>query len=172
MLGLGSYFTITREEIVCKRTGSQFLFAGLASNTVESIKSFEAVDICFVEEAQTVSEKSWSILLPTIRAANSEIWICMNPHLKSDPTYSRFVEGANLIEDCVSVRVNWYDNPYFSEESKTELEYDKKRDYDKYLNIWEGECVAHSEALVFANKFTVIVLSQTKSYGRLFMGVI
>jgi len=152
-LGLGSYFEITQREIKCKRTGSVFLFAGLADNTVESIKSFEGCDICFVEEGQTVSERSWKILIPTIRADNSEIWVAFNPELATDPTYERFVTCANQIEDCVSVEINYDDNPYFPNVLRMEMEQLKANDIEAYNNIWLGKCKRHGNAVIFRDKY-------------------
>ena len=92
-LGLGSFFEVLEAEIR-GMNGSSFSFAGLATNTVESIKSFEGVDIVWVEEAQTVSKRSWDILIPTIRKENSEIWISFNPDVDTDDTYQRFVDES------------------------------------------------------------------------------
>lgn len=152
MLGLGKYFDITRDEIRCLPTGSQFLFAGLASNTVESIKSYESVDKCWVEEGQCVSERSWEILTPTIRAPGSEIWISCNPELATDPTYVRYIANADEQPDCVSVLVNYSDNPHFPDVLRQEMEYMKTQDYDNYLHIWEGQCKSRSDASVFGGK--------------------
>jgi len=152
-MGLGSYFEITEREIRCKRTGSVFLFAGLANNTVESIKSFEGVDICYVEEAQTVSERSWQILLPTIRSDDSEVWIAFNPELATDPTYVRFVTNASQIEDCVSVEVNYDDNPYFPAVLRAEMEQLKANDIEAYNHIWLGKCKQHGNAVIFKGKY-------------------
>ena len=154
ILGLGKYFDITRDEIRCIRTGSAFLFAGLASNTVESIKSYEGVDIVWVEEGQVVSERSWKILIPTIRNPNSEIWISCNPELKDDPTYIRFIRDAHLLPDCISVLVNYEDNPHFPEVLRQEMEYMKETDYDAYLHVWLGQCKNHSDATIFKGKYT------------------
>jgi phage terminase large subunit len=89
-LGLGPLYEVLESEIR-SRSGSSFSFTGLATNTVESIKSFEGCDIVWVEEAQTVSKKSWDILIPTIRKPNSEIWVSFNPNIDTDDTYTRFV---------------------------------------------------------------------------------
>ena len=154
LLGLGAYFEITRDEIRCKRSGSQFLFAGLATSTVESIKSYESVNICWVEEGQTVSERSWEILTPTIRAPGSEIWISMNPELETDPTYIRYIRDAHLLPDCVSIKVNYDDNAYFPAVLEQEMIYMRDTDFDAYCNIWLGECKSHGDAAVFKGKYT------------------
>ena len=88
-LGLESFYEITQNSIRGKN-GSEFAFVGLKNN-VANIKSFEGVDICWVEEAQTVSKTSWNVLIPTIRKEQSEIWVTFNPELESDETYQRFV---------------------------------------------------------------------------------
>ena len=88
-LGLISFYEITQASIRGKN-GTEFSFVGLKNNTA-NVKSFEGVDICWVEEAQTVSSRSWNILIPTIRKQDSEIWVSFNPELESDDTYQRFV---------------------------------------------------------------------------------
>ncbi len=149
-LGLEDQFLIQQAEIKNLKTGSIFSFDGLATNTVASIKSYESVDICWVEEGQTVSEKSWEILLPTIRTTGSEIWICFNPELETDPTYKRFVVNKELFgKDIISVLINYTDNEFFSEESRIQMEYDKARNDGSYEHIWLGECIKKSQAAVF-----------------------
>ena len=118
MLGLAPYFYLTRESITCKLTGSEFLFCGLAETSVDSIKSYENIDICWIEEAQSISQRSWDILRPTIRATGSEIWISFNPHLKDDPIYNFFITNGHIIppQDLFIQQMNWRDNPYFGPE--------------------------------------------------------
>jgi len=151
-MGLEKFFRVTREGIYGVN-GTEFLFYGLRHDPMQ-IKSLEGVDICWVEEAQKITHESWEILIPTIRKKNSEIWVSFNPNLESDPTYQKFVVN-NQREDCQLVKVNYYDNPYFTEELEKELEYMKKWDYDEYLHIWEGECRTTSEAQIFRHKFEV-----------------
>ena len=91
-MGFGHFYDSFETEIR-GLNGTEFLFAGLASHTVESIKSYESIDICFIEEAQTVSKKSLDILIPTIRKPGSEIWICFNPVLDTDEVWKRYVEN-------------------------------------------------------------------------------
>ena len=56
-LGLGQFYEVLENEIRGEN-GTEFTFAGLANHTVESIKSYEGVDIVWVEEAQTVEKRS------------------------------------------------------------------------------------------------------------------
>lgn len=130
--------------------GTEFLFKGLRFN-IEEIKSLEGVDICWVEEAQSVSEDSWKILIPTIRKEGSEIWLSWNTGEESDATYQRFV--ANPPDDCVSVIINYDENPFFPETLRKEMEYCKRVDPDAYENIWLGKPRFLSDALVFKGKF-------------------
>ena len=83
-LGLTDFYEITQSSIRAKN-GTEFSFIGLKNN-VANVKSYEGVDICWVEEAQTVSRLSWDVLIPTIRKEGSEIWITFNPLLETDDT--------------------------------------------------------------------------------------
>ena len=136
------------QNIIRHPNGTEFIFKGLRHN-INDIKSTEGVDICWVEEAQSVSEQSWEILTPTIREANSEIWISFNPNTKEDPTYQRFVLNAD--DDMLVLKVNFDNNPFFTDVLKSEMERDKARDYNKYLHIWEGEFISTTESAVFKN---------------------
>ena len=147
-LGLGSFYEVLENEIRGKN-GTKFNFTGLANNTVESIKSFEGVDRVWVEEAQTVSKKSWDILIPTIRKPNSEIWVSFNPDLDSDDTYKRFV--IDTPGNAKVVKVNWSDNPWFPDVLNAERIHSKQTS-DDYDNIWEGECKTAVDGAIYANE--------------------
>lgn len=136
-LGLQGFYTVTETEIV-GANGTRFFYSGLAQHTVNTIKSFEGIDIVWVEEGQTVSERSWKILIPTIRVANSEIWVTFNPDLESDATYQRFVK--NTPPGAVVVQMNYYDNPWFPEVLEKERAYCETHQPDDYPNIWLGQC--------------------------------
>jgi phage terminase large subunit len=129
--------------------GSTFSFTGLATNTVESIKSFEGCDIVWVEEAQTVSKKSWDILIPTIRKPNSEIWVSFNPNIDTDDTYKRFV--VETPDNAKVVKVNYTDNPWFPEVLEIERQHSLKTNPD-YANIWEGDCKAAVDGAIYSNE--------------------
>lgn len=151
MLGYERFYQVTRDAIIGKN-GSEFIFHGIRHDPMQ-IKSLEGVDICWVEEAQKVSNESWDILIPTVRKAKSEIWISFNPSLETDPTYDRFVAPDR--EDTLKVKINYDQNPYFSDELRAEAEYLKELDYNEYLHIWEGECKTYSASQIFKNKYTV-----------------
>lgn len=146
-LGLQSFYAVLNNTIRGKN-GTEFFFSGLSDLTVDSIKSFEGVDIVWCEEAQSISERSWSVLTPTIRKAGSEIWITYNPELESDPTHERFV--VNTPPDCKVVEMNWSDNPWFplvlGEERKHAQATMKREIYDW---IWEGKCKPAVEGAIY-----------------------
>lgn len=150
-LGLGSFYTVTKSAIY-GQNGTEFTFKGLRFNSRE-IKSTEGVDICWVEEGQAVSADSWDVLIPTIRKPGSEIWISFNPLDETDPTFQRFV--VNPPDNAYVRKVNFDENPYFPDVLANEMEWLKKRDYQSYLHIWEGEVRKYANALVFAGYFSV-----------------
>jgi phage terminase large subunit len=147
-LGLLEFFEITQSSIRGKN-GSEFSFVGLRNN-VTNIKSFEGVDICWVEEAQSVSRLSWNVLIPTIRKEGSEIWISFNPELESDETYQRFV--IKPPNDCIQIRINWDDNPWFPETLRLEKDALHDRDPEAYRNVWEGHCRRTVDGAIFATQ--------------------
>lgn len=148
-LKLEPYFDITRDTIRC-HNGSEFIFKGLQNQTNE-IKSIEGIDYCWVEEAQSVSEESWEVLIPTIRKEGSEIWVTFNPDREEDATYKRFV--LNPPPDSIAQLVNYYDNPWFPDVLRKEMEYDKEVDYGKYEHVWLGKTVIDTDAQVYHDKF-------------------
>jgi phage terminase large subunit len=157
-LGLLSFYEITQTSIR-GRNGTEFSFVGLKNN-VSNIKSYEGVDICWVEEAQTTSRLSWNILIPTIRKEGSEIWISFNPELETDETYQRFV--ANPPADCITMKVNWYDNPWFPDTLKLEKDALKARDEEAYNQVWEGLCRQTVDGAIFARE-----MQQAEKDGRI-----
>lgn len=164
-LGVEGYFKITNNKIICLLTGAVISFAGLHFNPNE-IKSYEGVDICWVEEAQSVSKQSWDVLIPTIRKEGSEIWVSFNPDLETDETYQRFV--VNKADNELLVKINYDQNPYFPEVLREEMEHCKKVDYEAYLNIWLGECRKYSDAQIFKDKFEVLDFETPKNVEFLF----
>jgi phage terminase large subunit len=108
------------------------------------------VDIVWVEEAQTVTKKSWDTLIPTIRKDDSEIWVSFNPNLETDETYRRFI--VNKPPNAIVVKVNHYDNPWFPSALKKEMESMRNSDIEAYNNVWEGACKKVVEGAIFAKE--------------------
>lgn len=168
-LGFAPFFEITKDSIRCYN-GSEYIFSGVQNN-IAGIKSMEGIDICICEEAQTMSNESWEMLIPTIRKEGSEFWIAFNPESEDDPTYQRFVK--NPPDNCLTVQMNYTDNPFFPEVLRQEMEYCKRVDYFKYQHIWEGQPTSQTEALVFKGKFVVQNFEIPSRYDvdRFFIGV-
>ncbi|MBR2033850.1 MAG: PBSX family phage terminase large subunit [Alphaproteobacteria bacterium] len=136
--GLNDY-KIYESRIENLHTGSKFIFRGLRDQDVNNIKSLEGVDIAWIEEAHTITKKSWNILSPTIRKNGSDIWISMNREEENDPLW---VLLAAKPDDRTLVRkVNYYDNPFCPEEIKLQAEQCKITNPDDYEHIWLGEPV-------------------------------
>lgn len=145
-LGLGNIYEVLNTEIRGKN-GTEIYFAGLSNETAESLKSFEGVDIVWCEEAQNISKRSWEILIPTIRKPESEIWITYNPDLETDETHQRFTVNAPV--DCISVLMNYTDNPWFPQVLEQERLACKAKYPKDYPNIWEGKCRPAAEGAIY-----------------------
>lgn len=156
LMGLEGHYEVLRDEIR-GANGTKFSFTGLQDQTMESLKSYEGVTKCWVEEARNVSKRSWDILLPTIfRTKKSECWVSFNPELDTDETYKRFV--LHPPDDCVVVKTGWQSNPWMPESlNQNRLDALKQVkagvlsqvDYD---NIWEGVCRPAVEGAIFASE--------------------
>ena len=152
-LGLESFYQVLNTEIRGKN-GTEILFSGLSDQTADSIKSFEGVDVTWVEEAQTVTKRSWDILRPTIRKAGSEIWVTYNPELETDATHVMFV--VKPPSDAVVVKVNWQDNPWFSPELEAERLDCLKNQPKDYDNIWEGKTKPAVAGAIYYDEITAM----------------
>lgn len=143
--GYQAEFEVQRASIRHLITGSEFMFYGIKNNPTK-IKSLEGIDICWMEEAEAVSKESWDILIPTIRKPGSEIWVSYNPKNILDDTHQRFVIAPP--DDICLLTVNYSENPWFPDVLRLEMEECKRKDYDLYLHIWEGEPVADSDMAI------------------------
>lgn len=146
LLGLGSEYTI-QEASITGKSGAEFIFSGLSNLTVEAIKSYEGIDICWAEEAQAITKNSWGILTPTIRKDDSEIWVTFNPSLESDETYQRFI--INPPPNCKSLKLNYMHNPWFPAVLEEERKHCELTNPDDYPNIWLGECKPAVEGAIY-----------------------
>ena len=159
VLGMEDFYEV-QQNYIYGQNGTQFSFHGLSGQTATSIKSFEGTTICWVEEAQTVTKRSWDILEPTIRTPGSEIWVSFNPDMDTDETYKRFV--LNPPPGSIVTKINWQDNPWRSEVLDAARENMKRVAYDDYLHIYEGECRPAIEGAIYYHE-----VSSLKSSGRL-----
>lgn len=151
-LGLAPYFDVQQSSIVARHTGSAFLFAGLRTN-VTKLKSTEGIDVLWVEEGEKVSDKSWQVVIPTVRKPGSEIWTTFNPDEETDPTYQRFV--VEPPPEARVVQVGWQDNPWLSNELRAEKDYLYRVDPDAAAHVWGGECRRAGAAQILRGKVAV-----------------
>ena len=149
-MNAGAYFEVQDAVIKSKKSDGRIIFQGMQNHTADSIKSLEGYDRAWVEEAQSLSQTSLDLLRPTIRKPGSELWFTWNPRQASDPV-DLLLRGPTPPKDANVIKVNYADNPWFPSVLKDEMEYDKRRDHDKYQHVWRGEYLQNSESRVFRN---------------------
>lgn len=157
---LGTLFDVQASEIKTPG-GGLIAFAGLQDHTSESIKSYEGFDVAWVEEAQTVSQRSLNLLRPTIRKPGSELWFSWNPRFDSDAV-DAMLRGDEVPSGSIVVRANWCDNPWFPEELEQERLDCIRMQPEQYDHIWEGGYVTAVESAYFAR-----ALAEAREQGRI-----
>lgn len=154
-----SFFYEVQRDIIRGASGTEFKFRGLKHNNSD-LKSLEGADICWLEEAENISHKSYEILIPTLRKDNSEIWVSFNPRNLTDPTYQRFVASDD--KDIIKTKVSWRDNPFFPKVLLAELRKLEKTDPQAYNHVWEGEPDVRKTGFIYARE-----LSKARDEGRI-----
>lgn len=149
-LGVADYFEVQENLIRSRRGDGLIMFQGMQNHTADSIKSLEGYDRAWIEEAQSLSQRSLDLLRPTIRKPGSEIWCTWNPNEPTDPI-DALLRGPHPPDDARVVRVNVEDNPWFPAVLRREMEFDRARDPEKYAHVWMGEYQRNSESRVFRN---------------------
>jgi len=145
----GMYFEVQDRRIISK-TGGVTIFEGMQNHTADSIKSLEGFDRAWFEEAQNASEKSLTLLRPTIRKEGSEMWFSWNPAKETDPIDS-LLRGEKKPKELILVEANYTDNPWFTKELEDEMEFDRSRDFEKYEHVWLGKYWSNTESRIFKN---------------------
>ena len=132
-----NFFTIQKTRII-GRNGSEFIFKGVKENPY-AVKSYSDINLCWIEEAEDLSELSLQVLKDTIREENSEIWMTWNP-LKRNSAVDSLIRQNFEPQYMVAQEVHWYDNPVFNKSPLAiERKLDKKRlPPEKYNNVWLG----------------------------------
>jgi len=146
--GLDSKFKILESRIETPN-GGVIIFQGMQNHTSQSIKSLEGYHVAWVEEAQSLSQSSLTLLRPTIRVPNSEIWFSWNPRSPRDAV-DNFLRKEPPA-DSIVVEANYEDNPWFPDGLRADMEYDRRRDPERYKHVWLGQYQTTSEARVFHN---------------------
>lgn len=149
-MNAGAYFDVQDAVIKSKKGDGRIIFQGMQNHTADSIKSLEGYSRAWVEEAQSLSQRSLDLLRPTLRKPGSELWFTWNPRSSDDPV-DLLLRGENPPSNAQVIRVNYMDNPWFPDVLREEMEYDLRRDPDKYAHVWLGEYLRNSESRVFKN---------------------
>jgi phage terminase large subunit len=159
-LGVGHLFEVLEKEIRTPGNGI-ITFQGMQDHTAESIKSLEGFKRAWVEEAQSLSARSLSLLRPTIRDDDAEIWASWNPRRKTD-AIEVLLRGESPPPGSQVVKVDWRDNPFFPVRLDHERRYDQTAYPDQYGHVWEGEYVS-----VFSGSYFAQQLNEAMSSGRI-----
>lgn len=160
---LSAYYEIGENYIKSRDGRVEFAFAGLDRN-IASVKSKGRIILCWVDEAEPVTDEAWTILIPTLREEgegwNAELWVTWNPKRKNAPVEKRFRAANDPLYKVIAL--NWKDNPWFP----AKLERDRQRDLEErpeqYDHIWEGGYVTVVEGAYFAKSLT-----KAKADGRI-----
>jgi len=152
-LGMDDFYEV-QNNYIYGQNGTQFSFHGLSGQTATSIKSFEGTTLCWVEEAQTITKRSWDLLEPTIRAPGSEIWVSFNPDMDTDETFKRFV--ATSPPDSIVTKMNWNDNPWRSSVLDAAREKMQRENPADYAHIYGGECRPAVDGAIYYNEVSAL----------------
>lgn len=165
---VGSMFGVLDDKIKTPG-GGVIIFMGMQNHTAESVKSLQGYDVAFVEEAQSLSRKSLTVLGPTIRKPNSELWFAWNPGKATDPVDQLFRGAGASRERMACVQVSWQDNPWFPDVLAQDRLDDLKFRLDEYEHIWEGGYVTVSAAQIFHGRVSVEAF-ETPETARFYHG--
>jgi len=158
-LKMNYLYDVQQAEIRHREHDTVFFFEGLHGN-IDKIKSYARIKRCWIEEGHSVLKDSFEKLDPTLRMDGSEIWISFNPELETDYIYDLFVN--NTPDDAIVRKVLWRDNPWFTAVNRKQMETMRVKDFDAYLNIWEGE-----PKLILAGAVYAEELRAARASGRI-----
>lgn len=160
--GVDSRFDVQKAKIYCTATGSEAMFYGLW-RSIDEIKSLEGIDILWIEEAHNLTEEQWKILEPTIRKANSQIWIVFNPKVATDFVYKRFV--LNPPPNTVVRHINYDENPFISATMMKIIDAAKEEDYEAFEHAYLGVPLEDDEGVVIKRSWIMAAIDADKALG-------
>jgi phage terminase large subunit len=150
---LSAHYDVGEKYIRTWNKRVAFKFCGLRHN-LDSVKSKARILLAWIDEAEQVSDAAWRKLIPTVREADSEIWVTWNPESPGSPVDVRF--RGNHDADMIVVEMNYLDNPWFPAVLEAERQRDQRNlDPDIYAHIWEGAYLSISDAQVLRGKFRI-----------------
>jgi len=165
---LQSYFKIIQGEITNNLTGARFIFAGLKSN-ITSIKSINKLRVVLVDEAENVTDNSWSYLRPTPRYGQVRFYVVFNPRFEQDATWQQFI--VNKDDRTLHITINWHDNPWFPDALERQRQRDLKGDAGRYAWIWEGQFLKISDNSILAKKLKMLDFEINPTFGTPYIGI-
>jgi phage terminase large subunit len=160
---LGPMFEVQRDVILRRGGKGLCIFQGMQDHTADSIKSLEGFDIAWVEEAQTLSQRSMNLLRPTIRKEGSEIWFSWNPRRRSDPVEKLL--RLRQRDDAIVVKANYTDNPFLPATLRFEAEDDKANDPEGFAHTWLGDYENMSSKVVIPRMWLEAAIDLDKKLG-------
>lgn len=160
--GLSHRFDIQRDKIINTATGTEFLFYGLW-RSIDEIKSLEAIDILWIEEAHNLTEAQWEVLEPTIRKEHSEVWVVFNPRLVTDFVYKRFV--TNPPPQTVVRKINYDENPFLSSTMLRLIEAKRAEDEEDFNHIYLGQPKTDDDTSIIRRSWVLAALDAHKALG-------
>lgn len=160
--GLQAQFTVLENKIICRSTGSEFVFYGLW-RSIDEIKSLEGIDVLWIEEAHNLTQEQWDILEATIRKEGSQIWVIFNPRLVTDFVYRKFI--TNKPADTVIRKINYPENPFLSDTALKVINDLKASDPDAYAHIYLGEPLEDDETAVIRRSWLLAAVDAHKTLG-------
>lgn len=165
---LDPYFKILNNEITNLLTGARFIFAGLKSN-ITSIKSINKLRVVLVDEAENVTDNSWSYLRPTPRYNQVRFYVVFNPRFEADATWQQFV--INKDERTLHINISYKDNPWFPESLERQRQRDLRGDAGRYAWIWDGKFLQISDNSILAKKLKVKDFEIMPEFGTPYIGI-
>lgn len=156
-------FDVFSNKIVHRVTSSEIVFKGFRENGVENTKGMEGFDIVWVDEAQTLSKRTIDVVVPTIRKPKSVIWFSMNRFVRNDPVYEFCMQRPN----CLHVHIDYFENPFCTQELIDEANICKQMNEKDYRHIWLGEPMEQASDYLF-NSGKVAKMSKIESFGDVF----
>ena len=156
---LAQYYEVGEKFIRSRDGRISYTFAGLRRN-LDSLKSKARIMLCWIDEAEAVSETAWTKLIPTVREHDSEIWVTWNPESKESATHKRF--RLNTPDSCRIVECNYEDNPWFPDVLEMERQEDLVKRPEMYDHVWRGDFLSHHEGAYYATE-----MRDAKASGRI-----
>lgn len=160
---LAEWYDVGQNYIKSKDGSIEFVFVGLDRN-IASVKSKGRILICWVDEAEPVTDEAWTTLIPTLREEgsdwNAELWVTWNRKRKKAAVEKRFSNSKDPLIKIVEL--NWRDNPKFPAKLERDRLRDKEERPDQYDHVWEGDYVGVVEGAYYAKSIT-----QARADGRI-----